>query len=259
VKFLQDFDAKGVVDVRRLRLFGLPFQQASSPVRLNGGVLEFSSITADLCGGDVTARIRLNAKESLGIDASAQAGGVDLRLVSDELKTAAAYQGKASVRLELAGVARSRSDIPAGLSGSFFFEAGSGGIQARKHLQKAAASPTRFDKIVISGPVERGVFHSDRFQIDGPALNAEGGGWVNLSEKTLDLKLEARLAGLPAFPMRVYGTMDKPQTSVQAGQAIVNTVGRLGLRVADGIEAVGSGLLDVVGSVLSVPFKLLKQ
>jgi hypothetical protein len=35
-------------------------------------------------------------------------------------------------------------------------------------------------------------------------------------------------------------------------------VGKLGLGVVDGIETVGSGLLNVVGSVLSAPFKLLK-
>ena len=258
LKFLQDFDAKGVVAVQSLRMPGIHFRQARSPVQLNSGVLELAPITASLYGGPVTARIRLNAKEAPGIQMSARASGIDLRDFTDERGMNTVYEGKASVQLELAGPASSGADIPAGLNGRFFCESGSGSMQARKTLQQKEASPTRFDKIVISGPVERGVFRSERFQLDGPALRVGGGGRVNMPEETLDLKLKVHMAGLPAFPVHVYGKIDKPQTSVQAGQAFVQAVGKLGLGIVDGIETVGSGLLDVIGSVLSAPFKLLK-
>jgi AsmA protein len=258
LQFFQDFDARGVVDVQRLRLLGMHFQQVRSPVQLNAGVLEFSSITAELYGGPVTARLKLSARETLGIQANAQASRVDLRGFSDERGMDTVYEGKASVQLDLAGFARSGADIPAGLSGRFFFETGSGSMQALKKRQRGDTSPIRFDKIMISGPVERGVFHSERFQLEGPTLYARGSGWVSMPEESLDLKLEVRMAGLPAFPMRVHGRIDKPQTSVQAGQALVKAVGKLGLEVVDGIGTVGSGLLDVVGGVLSAPLKLLK-
>jgi AsmA protein len=257
-KWLQDFDAGGVVAVRSLRLLGMHFRQASSPVRLSGGVLELAPIAADLYGGIVTAQIRLNAKEAPDIQASVRASGVDLRGLTDELGTDTVYSGKASVRLELAGPARSSADIPAGLNGRFFCESGSGSMQARKALQNKEASPTRFDTFVIAGPVERGVFRSERFQLDGPTLHVGGGGWISMPEKTLDLKLEVRRTGVPAFPVHVHGKIDKPQTSVRAGQAFARAVGKLGLGIVDGIETAGSGLLDVVGGVLAAPLKLLK-
>jgi len=258
LKFLQDFDAKGTVEVQRLRFAGMDFLQARSPVQLNGGTLDFPSITAELYGGAVTARFRLTAGEMPGIQAFAQASGVDLRSLSNERGMDAAYEGKASVQLELAGFARSGADIPAALNGRFSFEAGSGSMQARKNLKREGASPTRFDRIVISGPVERGVFRSERFQLDGPTLRATGGGWLSMPEHTLDVRLDVRMAGLPAFPVHIHGTIDKPQTSVQAGQALARAMGNLGHGVVGGIETVGSGLLDVLGGVLSVPFKLLK-
>jgi len=136
------------------------------------------------------------------------------------------------------------------LSGGFSFESGSGSIQARKNLQHKGATPTRFHTIVVSGPVERGVFRSERLQVDGPALHARGGGWVDMSAETLDVKLTVSMAGLPEFPVHISGTLDKPKTSVQAGQALVQAAGKIGSKVADGIGTVGSGLLDVVGGVL---------
>jgi hypothetical protein len=106
--------------------------------------------------------------------------------------------------------------------------------------------------------VNRGVFRSERFQVEGPTLNARGGGWISLPDESLDVTLEVHMAGLPAFPLHIYGKLDKPQTSVEMGKAFVEAVGKLGTGVVDGIETVGFGLLDVVGSVLSAPFKLLK-
>jgi len=258
LKFLQDFDAKGLVEVQRLRVLGMSFRQARASMQLKGGVLEFSPVTANLYGGPVTAQVRLNAREGPVIQTKVQASRVDLRAFSDERRTDSVYEGKASVQLELAGPARSGADIPAGLSGKIFFETGSGSMQARKKNQKQGASPTRFDRIVIFGPVERGVFRSERFQLDGPTLHAKGGGWVSMPEETLDVKLEVRMRGLPAFPVHIYGKLDKPQISIQAGKALVKAAGQLGKGVAGGVETVGSGLLDVFGRVLSAPLKLLK-
>ena len=258
LQFLQDFDAKGIIEVQRLRVLGMLFRQTRASVQLKGGALEFSPVTAEVYGGPVTARVRLNARAGPGIQANIQASRLDLRAFSDERGMDSVYEGKASVQLELAGLARSGADIPAGLSGRILFETGSGSMQARKNLQKQGASPTRFDRIVIAGPVERGVFRSERFQLDGPTLHARGGGWINMSEETLDVKLEVRKTGLPILPVHIYGKLDKPQTSVKAGQALVKAAGRLGKELMGGVETVGSGLLDVLGSVLSVPLKLLK-
>jgi uncharacterized protein involved in outer membrane biogenesis len=255
LKFLQNFDAKGVIEVQRLHLLGMQFRHAHSQMQLSGGVLEFSPVSAVLYGGGVTGRIRLDAKDGLGIQSNIRANQVDLRGFSEERRTDAIYEGKASVQLELTGFVRSSADIPAGLSGKFFCEIDKGSMRTRRNPQ---AAPTRFDRIVISGPMERGVFRSERFQLDGPALSARGGGWVNLPEETLDLNLEVHMAGLPPFPVRIHGKLDKPQTSVQAGQALVQAVGKLGLGVAESIETVGSGLLDVVGGILAVPFRLLR-
>ncbi len=257
-EYLKNFDAEGQIEARHMRLFSLNFTQLRAPLRLNKGVLEFAPIHATLYNGPMTARLKVVAGSPVNIHCAAQAKNVDMAVFSAERGGETLLGGKAAVDAEVSALARSGADIPAALNGSLRFDMRNGALRTLKKDKKSVASTIVLDEMRVSGPLERGVFRT-QCALRGPTLNAQGGGRVNLAERNLDVTLDVRMKGLPDFPLRIYGGLDAPQTSIQAGQAVLNALGKLGSGVVGGIGSAGSGLLDVVGGALSAPFRLLKK
>ena len=72
-----------------------------------------------------------------------------------------------------------------------------------------------------------------------------GHGYVDLDKNAIEMDLLVRMLGIDV-PVRLYGSLDAPQTSVKSGQLIGNAVG-----------GIGSGLFGLVVDVITLPGKVI--
>jgi AsmA protein len=247
--FLKSFDAEGVFEVNGLDIFGLRFSRARIPARLKAGMLECAPVSAALYGGRVSARLRIGAGTAgLGISLETRADDVDLRALCEERGGKASLAGAASAQLTLEGFAPpSGGSAFKALNGRFRGESRNAVLRLRDGGKE---SVTPLDAIAAEGTVERGVFLFSRLSARGPTLEALGRGRAD--PEKLDILLDVRMKDIPPFPLRIYGPLNAPKSSIHAGEAVLRALGRLGLGVAE-------ELFDVIGGVLSAPLRLLKK
>ena len=69
---------------------------------------------------------------------------------------------------------------------------------------------------------------------------------MDLPKESIDAKATITVAGIPEMPVTLSGSMYAPETNYQLLGAVAGTVGNL-----------GSTLIDIVGSVLTAPLKIL--
>ena len=68
---------------------------------------------------------------------------------------------------------------------------------------------------------------------------------LNLATHAISAEATATLFGVPEIPIRIQGTLDKPETSYQLIGAVTSTLGNI-----------GASTLDLVGNVLTAPFRI---
>ena len=76
-------------------------------------------------------------------------------------------------------------------------------------------------------------------------LSVKGGGSINLNTMTIAAKATATLMGVPEMPVEISGSLSDPQTSYKLMGALAGTIGNI-----------GGTVVDIVGGVLTAPFRL---
>ena len=85
------------------------------------------------------------------------------------------------------------------------------------------------------------------FLIKGSLTTVTGSGTVNLAAESIDARATVTLAGIPEMPITITGNLFKPKVTYQLIGAVTGTVGNL-----------GSTFFDIVGGVLTAPFRLFQ-
>lgn len=261
--FLKNHDLNIMLRATRLDLFSTPLRNVSIPLSLSGGFLNIGDITASLAGGGSLrgafhGRLEgsppeLNSRFQLLLT------GVDALALSKARKQDTLLAGTGNGQMKLSARMRRWSDALTLADGTWNFSVRDGYFCSAGAEQKPSAgtaprfSPgetgpgarTSFDILSASGDVRRGVAESKNFLLRGPMLTVRGAGTLNLATRAISADATATLLGVPEIPVRIRGTVDKPETSYQIMGAVTNTLGNI-----------GSSTLDLVGSVLTAPFRL---
>ncbi len=245
---LRSFDLQGTVRCDTLRVHKLTFRDVRLPIRLNKGSLECTPVRSTLYGAQTTSSLRGEAGDGLKINAEINTSGVDMLRLTEEQGLKTVMAGRGALHTRVRGVLRSAADTPAALDGSWTFSVREGFLQARTAKGRLTGDRTIFAVTRASGTLEKGVLRSGDIFMEGSNLRVVGSGWINLVAKTLDVTLRVNVYKIPEFPLRFYGSLAAPQSSVQAGRAIVDTLGNL-----------GSGMLDAVGNVLGGALRILRR
>ena len=69
---------------------------------------------------------------------------------------------------------------------------------------------------------------------------------MHLVRKQLDCNLSVKVGSIPPFPVRVYGPLDNPRTSIGAGTAILRILGSIAGSVGDVIGGLFGGLGQIL-------------
>ena len=146
--------------------------------------------------------------------------------------------GDASVKADMKAHLTGPGQIPGALDGAWSIRLKNGSWQKMGKDGKLG-KPTRISLAEASGTMNKGVARTNNFYLQNNNLKVKGGGWINLTNQKLDCNFNVDMKGLPNFPLHLYGTLDKTQTSIGAGKMVMNARG-----------GITSGLVDIFGGLV---------
>ncbi|WP_300684220.1 AsmA-like C-terminal region-containing protein, partial [uncultured Bilophila sp.] len=239
--WMKGIDVEGPLAAERLIIFGIPHTDFSAPLRLQNGVLSADPIRARVAGGSAGA----------GVRAEATSGGLLGRLrytlenvnaltLSKERGQSQLLSGTGSLDADVSGLLRSGADIPAALTGTLGFTLRNGELDAGH-----PGTFSSFRSLGATGTLSKGILTTRDLHLDG-TLTVRGYGTINLLNWTLDYRLNVSGPGFPTLPVRYYGSLDKPQRSINAQGFLAKTFGSL-----------GNGFLTILDRVVFAPLRFL--
>lgn len=254
---LQAVEADGRLSFDQCSLYKIRHDRLTLPFTLRQGVFTADPVRARVFGGQMGAGFRAEV-----LPRSAQGGtpgnaaGVRLRLrytladmdmlgLCRARKTEASLSGIASFEGDFHGVARTPDDIPGACSGNWAFRVKNGAV--RSSAEATSAPVTTFSSLSASGQLANGVLSNNDLLLTGDTVSATGRGAMNLVKQTLDYRLNISLPGVPDIPVHYYGSLDKPERSVNAARAITGT-----------LTNIGSGVLHLLEGAVSTPLRLMR-
>lgn len=244
VSFLRDFNAAGQIDCKNLAIMGLRFTTMHIPLRLDAGKLAFGPATGRFYGSGLQARGTVEFANGINFSSVLAVHDFDLGAASRDRKVEGTLRGKASVEGHAQGRITASGQLPGALNGSWSFTVIDGSWQGSKN-GRPEGSPTRFDKAQGTGIIDRGILKSKNFSLKGSGLAVNGEGWINLVNDTLDCELNVNMRGLPEFPLHLYGTIKKTETSIGAGRMVANAIGGITSGMANVIGGIFKGALNI--------------
>lgn len=247
VPFLREFDARGELRVRELSGWHFRLRDMVMPASLSGGKLTLGPGKGRFYGATLHNRSTVDFRKGVAFDSSVSVTAFDLGAATRDRKLGSALTGQATLEATMRARNLGPGRLPSALDGDWSFSVHNGSYQARAKGGELKGQPTRFTLAAASGTVRGGVAHSSNFRIQGPTLTATGGGSINLATKKLDCNFTVNMKGLPEFPLRLYGNLDKPKTSIGAGKLILNT-----------ISGITSGFVDVLGGIVEGTWRLFR-
>lgn len=246
LKTLQGTDLQGTLRLNSAKLFAVHLQNMHIPVRLQSGTLECTPLKAQTYTGPVSGSFHAESKKGLKVQLDIQAIKVDMLGLTIDQQLSTVLGGQAVFNSSTSGTLRSDADIPAALNGTYGLEILNGYYQSRSPTGQLGNKST-FNFVRASGQMTNGVLLNNDLVMSGNNVRVNGKGEINFVTRQLDYTALVNLKNIAEFPIRYTGSLSNPQRNVQAGKAIVDTLGQL-----------GSDVLGIVGDVLSTPFKLLR-
>lgn len=264
LSWLKKYDLAGELAVGKLIYKNLDFSSIAARARVNKGLLEVDPFTAGFYKGSFSGKLsgvlteaRNGTLSPSTTSLAAPSGGLDthvaLHLKNVDLELPATrfaggdyIGGKAALNLDLKGMLRSRDDIPAAMSGLWGFDIG-GGYYSIGTRNDGTRSRTAFDKASANGTMKNGVLKNDNMTLNSLLVSMEGRGEVDLVRKNVDYRINVTYAEIPTFPVRIYGPLNTPKTSISGVEAIPRTIGKL-----------GGGLFNIFRRIIATPFQALE-
>lgn len=256
--WLREYDLAGDVAVGRMTYKNLDLSSVSAKTEVGSGVVTIAPFSADFYKGTVTGEFtgRLSEEKQAGTVLTRRAlnshlslklKGVDLEPVAMRLAGDDYLGGKTSVMLDLTGMLSSNDDIPGRMDGIWGFDIADGYYSLSKR-NDGTRQRTTFSKASASGSMEKGVLRNDNMKLDSLFVSMKGGGIVDLSRKYLDYSINVTYAEVPTFPVRIYGPLAAPKTSIRGAEIIPRT-----------IEKLGGSVFNIFKHVITTPFKALEM
>lgn len=244
---LMKMRVKGDISVKDLAWRKLHYTNFTAQVALDGGKFNIPA-HAGFYGGqnqtDLSGTLeagRINSQFKLDFK-GAQLASITRALYDDERAS-----GPLNISLLANGSPTRSSELLTAFSGNWAFDVGAGYFRGKRDaVTGKEPSKTKFSAIRASGLLRSGRLESDNFTLSAPgSTDTVGHGYVDLDKNAIEMDLLVRMLGIDV-PVRLYGSLDAPQTSVKSGQLIGNAVG-----------GIGSGLFGLVVDVITLPGKVI--
>lgn len=280
-EFLLGYDADIRLTVDRLILFATPVDKLSLPLTLKQGTLNSGVFTGSFPGGGTLngtlhgetkagrrdAASRALAHGQLGLRLQLRFNNVDMLPLTRARDQDTLLAGTGTGQFDVQAALRTWNDLPGKMDGNWSVAVRDGYLMSARAAAEAAqagnerpagfgmepttsrspatANKTPFQTLSASGSLLAGVVRSNDFRLDGAMLSVHGGGSIDLNTMTIDAKATATLMGVPEMPVEIHGSIADPKTSYKIMGAVAGTIGNI-----------GGTVVDIVGNVLTAPFRL---
>ena len=181
---------------------------------------------------------RADFSKGISFNTNLEVLAFDIARAARDHKIKSLLTGDASVKADMKAHLTGPGQIPGALDGAWSIRLKNGSWQKMGKDGKLG-KPTRISLAEASGTMNKGVARTNNFYLQNNNLKVKGGGWINLTNQKLDCNFNVDMKGLPNFPLHLYGTLDKTQTSIGAGKMVMNALG-----------GITSGLVDIFGGLV---------
>ncbi|MFI3271223.1 MAG: AsmA-like C-terminal region-containing protein [Pseudomonadota bacterium] len=257
------YDLDGRMSFGSITLFNQHFSHVFAPMELDGGLFTMDELDAVLHGGQVTLATRIDTRQSglkkgeldghgqplkqdgLHAELVVNTRTINVRSLASAVTDQDYLGGKLDSAVSLSGDFACDADLRRALDGEwfvaikdgYFSQSGQGDLREKR---------IGFSSATASGLVNKGLVENNNLTVDSTLLEMDGKGWIDLPTKTVDYKVDVAFARVPNIPIRITGTWDKPDVSVNGVGVVTGTLVNL-----------GTSVFDILGSVLMAPFDFL--
>jgi len=249
--FLKNTDVRLKLSADRFRVFSVQLSKVSASVTQEGGIL---STPLDLtfpgggrASGLFKAELSADGKQA-DIALQARAPQINMLELCLQRGQKTLISGTGSAELSLQSTQKYWDDWKRTLGGFFTFLVTNGAIltpPAPGSERAQTPSRTSFSIMSMSGTVHDGIVSCKDFRIQDSMLDVHGEGTVDLDRESIDAHATITLAGIPEMPVELKGNMFSPQVNYKLLGAVTGTVGNI-----------GSSIFDLMGTIITAPFKL---
>lgn len=254
LSFLKDTDMTLSLAAERLRAFSTTLTRVSLPVSLKNGTLAAPISASFPGGGQVNGHFQAAVtadKKSADLFLSAQCRNMNMLNFSRDRGQKTLISGAGTFDANIQSRQKNWEDWRRALNGKLSLLVSNGAVitPTSSRIDPAKKeSRTDFKTMSMTVSLDNGVATCKDFLIKGSPLAIAGEGTVNLATETINANATVTLAGIPEMPLSITGDLFSPKVSYKLLGAVTGTVGNL-----------GSGVIDLVGGILSAPFKLFMK
>lgn len=247
LRFLRAFSAQGELRIKLLTTWRFKLQEVRLPLKLENGRLTSAPVTGSFYGAPLQSQGSIDFNKGLSFENSLSVENFDLGAASRDRGGSAVLGGRARLSSQVRARLTGPGQLPAALNGNWRFAVRDGSYQQRGPDGRLKGKPTLFRTAGASGTIAAGIARSSDFDLQGPGLKVQGGGWINLNTDTLDCTFTVNMKNLPDFPLRLYGSLNNSKTSIGTGKLILNTLG-----------GITQGFVDVLGGIVQGTWRLFR-
>ncbi len=249
-----DLLKKRDVDLRlsldRFRAFATTLSRIDLPVSQKNGVLSVPLKASFPGGGSVSGSFQAALTPDgnhADIGLNVHCREVNMLTLSRDRGQKTLISGTGSAEADLHSRQKNWQDWKNALNGKFSFLVKDGAIISPPQEARGKSSETEFRTMSMSAGVVNGVATCRDFLIRSSLTTVTASGTVNLARESIDARATVTLAGIPEMPLTITGNLFKPKVTYKLIGAVTGTVSNI-----------GSTFLDVVGGVLTAPFRLFQ-
>lgn len=242
---LKDFNCKGRLRAGSFSGWGARLTKIALPITMQKGILSIQELTANFYGAILKVQVEAVFDKNVNLKTIISVNEFKLEEAVKDQKIESVLAGKASVGASLACNLSGPGQLPAKLDGIWNFKIISGFWQGREKNGKLKGSPTRLDLVRASGKMRGGRMESSDILIKNSEMQVIGEGWLNLTSRKIDCKLNVNMDNLPDFPLYVYGPIDKPSTAIGAGKMVLNALGDITSGIGNMFGNLVKGLVNI--------------
>ena len=245
---LDGLTARGQINLDSLTVSKLVQRSVRVPFTLERSTLNCSSVTFAPYKGQGEATLNLRGTpQGYQTRFRYTAKQADSALFCKEAGLDTVVGGTGAVSVDVSGLLRRGKDIPAALSGNWGLTNTNGFIAERKK-DGSLGTKTPFRSISASGVMENGILKTDNLELRSESMAAKGRGSIDLPRWTLNMRLNVSTKTFNNVPVIYTGSLDAPERSVNALNAVTGTLTKM-----------GSGLFGLMEDILSAPFRLFQR
>ncbi|UZP68563.1 AsmA family protein [Desulfovibrio mangrovi] len=256
--WINDLDLAGEIAVGRLTYKNLDFSSVAARTKIGNGVVTLAPFSSGFykgtLEGEFTGRVAEEPvagttiqRKALNSHFALRLKGVDLEHPAMRLAGDDYLGGTTSATLDVTGMLTSNDDIPARLNGFWGFDIVDGYYSLSKSTN-GTRQRSSFSKASASGSMEQGVLRNNNLKLDSLLVSMQGAGDVDLARKSVDYRVSVTYAEIPTFPVRIYGPLNDPKTSIRGAEILPQTIGKI-----------GGGVFNLFKRVITTPFKALEM